>query len=171
MPGRQGDECGLRAAYLNTTYCVDCAQGRIALRIGQPNRALERLLRREQARRWAYVTACNPGSRRLSTWRNAARQRGLAQLVAAHGFIALRGAGVGDDPGWLPEASLMILEIAPGSALRLARQFGQRAIVVGRRGTAPRLLWCLTDDRVADPGSQPGAAPAGFVRSKSSYQA
>ena len=65
----------------------------------------------------------------------------------------------------------MILGIAPGSALRLARQFGQRAIVVGRRGTAPRLLWCLTDDGVTDPGSQARAPPAGFVRSTSSYQA
>ena len=132
----------LVSAYLATSYRVDAPGGRIVLRIGQRSRPLERVLRRSRAQCWAYVTACNPASRSLSGWRNAARARRLARLAAAWGLRTLPGEGVGEDPAWGAEASLLVLGVAPARAIRLARQFGQYAIVVGRRGAAPRLEWC-----------------------------
>jgi hypothetical protein len=54
----------------------------------------------------------------------------------------LPGEGVADDPDWGAEVSLLILGITPARALRLARQFGQYAVVVGRRGDPARLEWC-----------------------------
>jgi hypothetical protein len=131
------------AAYLSTTYWVEAPDNRpIALRVGQPSRALDRLLKRHGVRVWAFVTACNPRSRRLADWCNLARQRRLQALSGRLGFAALPGAGVGDDPAWPAEPSLLIVDIGRARARRLARLFGQNAIVVGRRGGPPELVWC-----------------------------
>ena len=132
----------LVAAYVATSYIVDTPSQRIALRIGQRNRLFERLLRRRRVRSWAFVSACNPASRRLSRWRNAARASLLVRVTKSCGLRILPGEGLADDPEWGGEASLLILGITPVRALRLARQFGQYAVVVGRPGAAPRLEWC-----------------------------
>ena len=132
----------LAAAYFSTTYRVDVSAGPIALRVGRHSRALDRLLQRRGLRGWAFVTACNPRSQRLPGWRNLARQRRLQALAERLRFAALPGVGIGDDPAWPPEPSLLIMGIGRARARRLARLFGQNAIVVGRRGRAPELVWC-----------------------------
>ena len=129
-------------AYLSTTYRVDAPTGPIALRVGQRSAALDRLLKRRGLRVWAFVTACNPHSRRLPGWRNLARRRRLQALSGRLGLAALPGAGVGDDTEWPPEPSLLIMGIDRARACRLARLLGQNAIVAGRRGRAPELVWC-----------------------------
>lgn len=132
----------LAAAYLSTTYRVDAPGGPIQLRVGERCGALDRLLKGRGVRVWAFVTACNPRSRRLPSWRNLARQRQLQALSARLAFRTLPGAGVGDDPAWPPEPSLLIVGIGRARACRLARLFGQNAIVAGRRGRSPELVWC-----------------------------
>jgi hypothetical protein len=110
--------------------------------VGQRNRPLERLLHRQHRRDWAFLTAWNPRSRRLPRWRNERRQRALARLLP----LALLGAGVAADGRWAEE-SLLAFGVPPGRARRLARQFGQNAVVVGRRGVPARLLWCTAAER------------------------
>ena len=46
----------------------------------------------------------------------------------------ITGEGVGEDPAWPPEASLLILGMRPGQAVKVGRQFGQLAVLVGRTG-------------------------------------
>jgi hypothetical protein len=133
----------LARAYLSTTYRVDAPAGLIELRIGRASGALDRFLRQRGVRTWAFVTACNPYSLRLPDWRNLARQRRLRALCRRLGFSALPGAGIGDSPGWPAEPSLLVLGITRARARRLGRLFGQNAIVAGRCGRAPELVWCL----------------------------
>lgn len=132
----------LAPAYLATTYRIDAPEGPIALRVGERSGALDRLLKRRSLRSWAFITACNPHSRRLPDWRNLARQRRLLALACRLGFGVLPGAGVGDGRGWPPEPSLLVLGISRARARRLGRQFDQNAIVAGRCGRAPELVWC-----------------------------
>jgi hypothetical protein len=132
----------LVAAYVATSYIVDTPGQRIALRVGQRNRVFERLLRGRRVRSWAFVSACNPASRRLPRWRNAARASLLARVTKRYGLRILPGEGLANDSDWGGEASLLILGITPVRALRLARQFGQYAVVVGRSGALARLEWC-----------------------------
>lgn len=134
----------LTAAYLATTYRVEAdAPGEpIALHVGERSGALDRLLKRRGVRVWAFVTACNPRSRRLPPWQNLVRQRRLTALARRLGFAAVPATGVGDDPDWIPEPSALILGISCARARRLARLFDQNAIVAGRRGGAPELVWC-----------------------------
>ncbi len=52
----------------------------------------------------------------------------------------MEGFGRGDDPIWPPEKSLLILEIGQDDATALAKDFGQRAIVIGCVQKRPELL-------------------------------
>jgi hypothetical protein len=132
----------LAAVYLATTYVVFGPEGTLSLRIGQRHPKLDLLLWRYKAPRWAFLTGFNPRSIRLAGWRNRARQRQLERLIGLKGYSVFAAAGVGDDPAWLPESSVLVLGIAPGRAARLAGLFGQNAIVVGRRGRPAELVWC-----------------------------
>jgi len=134
-------------AYLGTTYHVAAPSGPIALRIGIGSRHLDRALSLHRARHWAFITACNPRSRVLPRWHNALRQRRLHALVTQLGYLAWPGAGIGESPYWQPEPSLLVVGIPVAAAVRLGRQFRQNAIVAGRRGRAPELVWCGSVNR------------------------
>ncbi|MBA2527011.1 MAG: DUF3293 domain-containing protein [Pyrinomonadaceae bacterium] len=56
------------------------------------------------------------------------------------GYELMEGFGRGDDPIWPPEKSLLILEIGQDDATALAKDFGQRAIVIGCVQKRPELL-------------------------------
>jgi len=132
----------LVATYLATSYRVDAPSGQICLRVGKRSRQFDRWLQRQNARSWAFITAYNPASRHLPRWRNQGRQRCLRNRIGALGFVAWPGAGVGDDPTWEPEPSFLVIGIPIAEARRIARRFGQNAIVAGRTGGAPKLVWC-----------------------------
>jgi hypothetical protein len=133
----------LAAAYRDTDYWVDHPRGRFAIRIGEPVPQIV-------AESWAFITACNPGSKPLTAKENAARMRKLEQIVRDLGLSFLRGEGVGRDGAWPPEPSLLILNIDEATAIDLARQSGQAAIVFGRRGEPARLVWIDDGDAAPD---------------------
>ena len=125
-------------AYEKTRFCVDDGPRRICFMAGSQNRKLEALLARHNARSWAFITAWNPRSDERSREQNDAQQAELRQAVSA--YEVLPGEGVGQDPSWTPEESLLILNISRRKAQTLGRRFGQLAIVVGRRGEKSELL-------------------------------
>jgi hypothetical protein len=127
----------LEREYRATAYVVFARGPPVVLRVGARNRALDRLLHRNGCREWAFITAWNPRTRLLPRWRNERRQRALARLLPR----ALLGAGIAET-SWAEE-SLLALGVAAGRARRLARQFGQNAIVAGRRGGTAQLIWCV----------------------------
>lgn len=133
-------ELGLWRAYERTRFCVQDGSKRLCFMAGSRNGRLEALLVRHNATRWAFITAWNPGSRPLSKHENARRRAELRAAVKEAGLEALDGEGVGQDPSWPPEQSLLILDISRGKAISLGRRFGQLAIVVGRRGQASALV-------------------------------
>jgi hypothetical protein len=132
----------LEAAYRATMYCVETPDSRFALRIGQPSAELDRLLANKQESRWAYLTACNPKSNRQSDAENEHAQRQLLKMLTAEGYLLFFGIGIGEAGDWPPEPSVLVVGIDELAAVALGRQFGQAAIVVGRVGESPRLVWC-----------------------------
>ena len=125
-------------AYEKTRFCVDDGPRRICFMAGSANKKLDALLERHRAKAWAFITAWNPRSIELPREQNDARQAELRQAVAD--YEVLPGEGIGDDPRWTPEESLMILNISRAKALSLGRQFDQLAVVVGRRGEKSELV-------------------------------
>ena len=104
------------------------------LRIGRRSRGLDGVLHGMNTRQAVLITACNPRSRRMPGGWNA---RMMARLHAAlsrrTAYLAESGAGAWREAQFLaacPEAW----------AARVARRFGQNALVALRPGRAPRLL-------------------------------
>ena len=150
----------LHAAYLQTTYWVEARPAPIALRIGERSRALDRVLALHGTRCWAFVTAWNPESRVLARWRNVARDARLRRALANGGYRWLPALGEGDDPGWTPEPSVLVLGMSVPSAAKLGRLLKQNAVVTGKLGERAMLVWC-------GPGSGSwrhlDAAPRGLI--------
>jgi hypothetical protein len=129
----------LDAAYRATAYTAHTPHGPLALRIGEVDATLDRLLVAHGFVSWAYVTAHNPGSIPTPAEENELRHRQLRDAVAESGRPFYEGSGVG--AGWTPEPSLLILGVSEIEAAMLGRRFRQIAIVVGERGAPARLLW------------------------------
>lgn len=129
--------------YEKTTYCVHAGAKRpICFRVGGRSVRLDALLERYGAARWAFITAWNPQSRQLPANENVARQNALLERLIAAGIRCLPGEGRGEDPTWPPEESILAFDIQPYVARALGRDFGQFAIVIGRRGRPARLVAC-----------------------------
>jgi len=133
----------LEAAYRNTDYWVDDAPGEpFAIRIDEINLELDLVLTELGEFNWAYITACNPESMRLSDEENSKRMRQLETIVDERGLRCFHGRGQGRDDDWQAEPSLLIIgESAIPVGIELARQFGQKAIVVGQLSQTARLVW------------------------------
>lgn len=137
-------------AYASTRFRVDGdARARRAtfdLRHGQSSPSIDRILSERGVESWAFITAWNPDSRELSEVENARRNADLRSEIERRGFFALPGAGVGEDPAWTPEESLLVLGIRREEALQLGRRFGQKAILVGVRARPAKLVDCATGE-------------------------
>ena len=70
-PARRAE---LAEAYARTLYRVDFPFGSFTIRIGEVGPG---------AHPWAFLTACNPGSVRLSNEENARRTAALSEALAA----------------------------------------------------------------------------------------
>jgi hypothetical protein len=104
------------------------------VRIGRRSRGLDGLLHGMNARQAVLITACNPGSRRMPAgWNDRMMARLHTALHRRTAYPAESGQGSWREAQFLaacPEAW----------ASRLARRFGQNAVVGLRPGRAPRLL-------------------------------
>ncbi len=124
--------------YEATRYEVHLPQGTVVLRHGEPAPAVDALLE-PAAPGWAFLTAWNPGSRRLSRPENERRQQALVRELSGR-YRLFHGQGVGDD--WPAELSVLALGIPHGEALARGRAWGQLAVVLGNRGEPARVTAC-----------------------------
>ncbi len=131
----------LDAAFRATCYRVDCAAGEFDLRIGVVNQRFDDFLRACGARRWGLVTAHNPGGTLVSEARNAALAQALLRRVERLGWRWLPACNLADGGGWPAEPSVLILGVGEVELCALAAEFAQAAIVCGKVGGAPRLVW------------------------------
>lgn len=134
----------LLSAYLRTSFGVWTPDGEIILRCGHSSPDIDRLLERAGVSSWAYVTAYNPASRRLSAEENRARHDGLVAEVSSR-FSVLHGEGVGDDGDWPAEPSVLVLGMGREEAARVGSQYGQNAVLVGALHEPAELLVCTPD--------------------------
>lgn len=126
-------------AYHFTTYQAATPVGFLKLRVGKKDPDLDRLLASFGESDWAYITAWNPGQRKLTPPENAARQRELLDLVGDLTVFPGRGTA---DLGNYEEESLLVLGLSLADARVLARTFGQWAILAGSLGRPAELVDC-----------------------------
>jgi hypothetical protein len=132
----------LRAAYEATSYVVHASPvGGFTIRCGAVSPALDALLAAAATDTWAFITAHNPGSRRLDDAENRHRHAALVEEVRRRGLVWYDGAGAGNDGVWPAEESVLVPGLDEAAAVALGRAFGQLAVVVGERGGPARLAW------------------------------
>ncbi len=130
----------LHEAYRASEYQV-FGKPQLTLAVDRHEPALAALLVAAGVDSAAYLTACNPGSRRLSEPENAARTQALRSHLAEHGYRIREGTAI--DPGglWPAEPSFLVLGIDAGTARAIASHFGQNALLLIGADAIARLYW------------------------------
>ncbi|MHA3903076.1 DUF3293 domain-containing protein [Castellaniella sp. WN] len=135
----------LAQVYRAAHYRID-TDPPLVLRIGQAHPALRPLF----PQGGVFLTACNPRSRRLRPAANARRLRALRRAVERLGHVWLPGRGLDPLGLWPDETGLWIPGLPLDEGLRLARRFGQNALVLCGPDTVAQLAWTPWTDRHAD---------------------
>ncbi|MGM0430706.1 MAG: DUF3293 domain-containing protein [Pseudomonadota bacterium] len=116
--------------YKNTDYCFMVGTETITLTIGQKNYDFDRLCERLNCNTGAFITAYNPHSQRLpedeNRRRNMQLESHLKQMSEVYDFY---GEGQDRDKQWPAEASFMVLGLSQETAIDLAREYQQNALV------------------------------------------
>lgn len=136
------DDSHLWDAYRTTQFLADTPRGEICIRIDEVQRELDLLLEDHAVNDWAFITAYNPASELLERSENDSRHLQFVRRIADSAHLSFSGRGVGEDPGWEPEESLLILGICREEAIQLGRSLGQNAIVCGSTGSSAELIVC-----------------------------
>ena len=128
-------------AYQNTTFTAWTPE-QIDIRIGQMSATLDNLFDRTGESCWAFITAYNPGSRPTHERQNVQRQAELNRAVCNDWPHVYPGSGAADTGDWPPDPSVLVLGIPEDQAIEVGREYGQVAIVTGRRGEPAKLALC-----------------------------
>jgi len=131
----------LEAAFRATDYVVALHSGPLVLAVDRPAPPLATLVRTHPPGA-AFVTAVNPGARRLSETANRARNRALRARIADAGLQALPAFAEARDRSWPREDAVLVLGVDRGTARALGRAFGQAAVLWAGADGCPRLVWC-----------------------------
>ena len=129
----------LDAEYRATVYSATTPDGILLLRPGRRNYLLDNVLTAFRAKRWAFITAYNPGSIPMSDAINEAAHVELCRLLMRKGLVFFEGDGNAE--GWPAEKSVLVIGIGRDKAAKLGWKFGQNAILVGKRGAAAKVCW------------------------------
>lgn len=130
----------LADAYAVAAYAVRLDGDVLPLRVGEPARDLEAYW---PAQRYVFITAWNPASQPPSDSTNEAADVALVARIDALGAarqsaFAEDGDGHWREPGWL------VADLDLATADKLAREFGQAAVLTWQRGAPVRLRMLLT---------------------------
>jgi Protein of unknown function (DUF3293) len=88
----------------------------------------------------AFITAFNPYSEMLSADENDLRHKLLVEKINQLNLATYDGFGSDQAGDWPIEKSLLILDINKSEAIKLAKDFGQNAILWIEEDAIPRLL-------------------------------
>ena len=127
----------LRAAYAAAEYVCNG----FVLRVGHLHPAFDAWLAEQTYEYYAFLTAHNPRSVALPAAINELRHGQLQELLRR---MQLPFApALGRDPGgdWAPETGVLLFDVGAAQVHELARVFEQNAVVEGKLGGVPLLVW------------------------------
>lgn len=133
-------------AHLGTNYQLGLGGAGPSLRIGEPvgtgPGTVGGMMADANATCAAFITAWNPQSNEKTT--DAENEAAHAQLLNRHagfpGVTVHEGEGIGENPKWVPERSVLAVGLASSDAISLGREFRQNAIVWVNHAGIPELV-------------------------------
>lgn len=123
-------------SYTKTEYKI--FEPPITIKVGQICIGLEELLEEHKQNSWAFISASNPYSKKISEELNMERLDRLKEKLLHYSIYM--GAAICQDPKWNPELSFLVLGISKEEACRLGLLFEQNAVVVGSKGKIAELV-------------------------------
>ncbi len=136
------EKAQFKQAYLDTTYVLktDAIQFNLKINVFHPD--FNNWLKANNINTWVKMTAANPYSQMRSKseneYRNAHLETALRQLKYTDLYFS---EGRPSDENWQTEIGFFIPNIKLITALELARQYEQNAIVYGYINGVPQLVW------------------------------
>jgi len=130
---------GTVEAYRETDYVVH-ADAPITLKVGIANPGLLAMHKDRRVDSCTFITACNPGSRRLPDVDNAVRQDALAGELRLRSLPFIEGVGQHPSNRWRPEPSFLVLGLSLEAAKALGSRHEQNAIVWCGIDATPQLV-------------------------------
>lgn len=88
----------------------------------------------------AFITAFNPFSEVLSADENELRHQSLIEEIGRLERDKYEGFGSDQSGDWPVEKSLLVLDVEKPRAIKLAKDFGQNAILWIEQDAIPRLV-------------------------------
>ena len=125
-------------AFLDTDYALRDGGVWRVVRIGERHPGIEKLA----GANGVFITGWNPFGKRANDAANEARNRSMARILAARGYRTLPHQGISADGEWA-EDGFFVRDMRVATARRLARAFGQLAIVAIARGRKAELIWAF----------------------------
>ncbi len=116
----------LITAYKNTRYFVQQHPNEWVIKINEFNSDFNTHLEANKVEEWAFITAYNPYSNKLSINENNELQQVLKQKLQHNNFKYWEGYGQGEGE-WPAEPSVLVLNISKEYAMQLAKNFKQNA--------------------------------------------
>jgi len=131
------------AAYRRTEYRVELPAGDLLLLVDLHQEGNDQRLREEAGVQtgWAIVTACNPGSQACGEEQNARLQEQLIEIVQQLDLHCVSTLNRDPQASWPDEPGFLLCDPPPGFAEELGRHLRQNAILAGKLGEAPQLVW------------------------------
>jgi hypothetical protein len=132
-------DAGTVQAYRETEYAVHGSEP-FTLRVGEACPALAAAQQRHRVDCSAYITACNPSSRRLDDHANAERHAALGRALGQRGLASIAGVGKHPSNQWPGEASYLIFGLALQASRTLGARLEQNAIIWAGADAVPQLI-------------------------------
>ncbi len=107
--------------------------------IDRKNPELDKALKAQKIKCWAFITADNPQSTMRSSAENTRAFLQLEEMVKASEHVYYDGWAKSIRNDWPPEHALFILDMSLEDALKIAAEFNQKAIVAGEVGKSAKL--------------------------------
>lgn len=140
--GPESGRSALTQAYRQAIYRVGGTPP-VDLQLERPNLALQALERGGGVVEGAFITACNPHSRRLRAAANLRRMRALQREIERSGYHWAPAVALDPQGGWPPEPSVWVPGLSQAAGETLARRFGQNAFVACDDQGVARLVWVM----------------------------
>jgi hypothetical protein len=145
----------LREAFEQAEYRVRVAGNDWLVQAGGRHAGLDRAL---GARRWAILTAHNPGGQRIDADENRRREAALRDEIGRRGWTGFEAVNRDPRGNWPDEPGLLVADVPADAVAALARDFGQAAILAAEKGAPARVEFLGNRPGSSSRAPRPGAA-------------
>lgn len=130
--------------YRNAVYKISSPE--ILISVNKKNPVLDDLLKKENKKSWAFLTAYNPYSILVPEEQNEFNQNKLIKILLNENYILYDGIASSSDNSFPEEKSFLCIGISFERSIEIGNEFEQNAILYAEFGFEAKLIF-LSEER------------------------